>query len=266
MSWIWYADVGNCTVHWAAQAEGLWQAADRLPVELLESGAGEETVLALLAEAGLEPVDCVQAVLCVSAAARRASLYDFVAGCVMSDVVVAGEDFPVGVESDYYNPRQVGTDRLLNGLAAMHKIGRPVVVVDFGSCLTCDAISAQGALTAGAIAPGLPVIRAGLRSAVPHLQTSLDEATQLLGHGELPTGRSTTEGLVLGIVQALAATADRLVKTMRQTLGAEAPAVATGGDAAMIIPHCEVAMDVDEMLTLDGLSRAYESSRSRAGT
>ena len=92
----------------------------------------------------------------------------------------------------------------------MHKIGRPCVVVDCGSCLTCDAISAQGALTAGAIAPGLPVIRAGLRSAVPHLQTSLDEATQLLGHGELPTGRSTAEGLVLGIVQALAATAEGL--------------------------------------------------------
>ncbi len=262
MSWIWYADVGNCTLHWAAWAEGLWQAADRLPVELLESAGGDETVLAGLAEAGLAPADCEQAVLCVSAAARRAVLQEFVARCVISDVVVAGEDFEIDVRTDYYDPWQVGTDRLLNALAAMHGIGRPCVVVDWGTCLTCDAISAQGVLTAGAIAPGLPAIRAGLRTTVPHLWEAVGGAMQMLEHGASSTGRSTAEGLSLGVVQTLAAAGDRLVKTMRQTLEAEAPVVATGGDAAMIVPHCETAMSVDEMLTLDGLRRAYDNSRN----
>ena len=260
MSWTWYADVGNCTMHSAAWAEGRWHAQSRIPVDLLEDGAWQAALLSAGEDAGLSSSDCEQAVVCVSSPNARSTVADFVARRLRVESVVAGEDFAVDVATDYHDPTQIGTDRLLNALAAIQKVGKPCVVVDFGSCVTCDAITAKGVLTAGAIAPGLPVVRAGLAHAVPHLARGQQDAMQLLGDGSLPAGRSTAEGLALGIVAATAGSADRLIELMRRRLDAQAPAVATGGDAELFAPHCQVQMTIDRMLTLDGLRLAYESA------
>ena len=260
MSWTWYADVGNCTIHSAAWAEDRWHAESRIPVDLLEDGAWETTLLSIGQEAGLDSGDCAQAVLSVSSPNARSAVEDFAARLLGTESVLAGEDFAVQLPTDYYDPAQVGVDRLLNALAAVARVGKPCVVVDFGSCVTCDAVTAQGVLTAGAIAPGLPVMRAGLARSVPHLARGQQDAMQLLGDGLLPAGRSTAEGLVLGIVAATAGSADRLIELMRRRLDAQAPVVATGGDAELFAPHCQVQMTIDRMLTLEGLRRAYESA------
>ncbi len=260
MSWTWYADVGNCTVHSGAWREGRWAAVGRIPAGRLERGDWEITLLSRLEEAGLDSDDCNQAVLCLSSPNARSAVEKFAARWLGTGSVVAGEDFAVEVSTDYYDPAQIGVDRLLNALAAIERVGKPCVVVDFGSCVTCDAITAKGVLTAGAIAPGLPVIRTGLLKAVPHLATGLEEAMQLLGRECTPAGRSTAEGLTLGILASIAGSVDRLVEIMRQTVGRTAPVVATGGDAELVVAHCEVAITVDEMLTLDGLRSAYETT------
>ena len=262
MSWTWYADVGNCTVHAAAWAAGEWRAAGRLPVDLLEAQEGQEALLGPLHETGLTPADCSAAVFCVSSPGRRKQVEKFISRCLGSRSVCAGDDFPAEVPTDYYDPAQLGVDRRLNALAAMQKVGKPCVVVDFGSCLTCDALTAEGVLTAGGIAPGLPALLLGLEGLVPHLRPATEEAMQMSGVNLLPPGRSTAQGLALGILGGLAATADRLVKIMYQTLGRKTPVIATGGDAHLLLPHCEVKMAVDEMLTLDGLRLAYERTGS----
>ena len=262
MSWTWYADVGNCTVHWAARAQGRWHAAGRLAVDLLERPDWQETLLAALEDFGLEAADCEQAVLCVSSPRQQANIDQFARQRLRSSSLVAQCDFPVKVATDYYDPAQIGADRLLNALAAMAKVGKPCVVIDFGSCLTCDAVTTEGVLTAGAIAPGLPVVQAGLRSAVPHLSEQLNEAVQLVRSGSVATGRGTAEGLALGILAGIAGTADRLIEIMCQRLGGPAPVVATGGDAELFAPHCAAAMVTDEMLTLEGLRLAYETATS----
>ena len=74
----------------------------------------------------------------------------------------------------------------------------------------------------------------------------------------LPSGRSTVQGLALGIAAGQAATADRLIKIMRRQVGTKARVVATGGDVYLAAPHCETRMVTHEMLTLEGLRRAYE--------
>ncbi len=260
MSWTWYVDVGNCTIHSAAWAEGRWAAVGRIPADRLERGDWETTLLSRLQEAGLDTGDCDRAVMCVSSPNTRSTVADFVARRLRVESVVAGEDFAVEVSTDYYDPAQIGVDRLLNALAAIERVGKPCVVADFGSCVTCDGVTAQGVLTAGAIAPGLPVIRAGLLKAAPHLATGLEEAMQLLGSECTPAGRSTAEGLTLGILASIAGSVDRLVEIMRQTVGRTAPVVATGGDAELVVAHCEVVITVDEMLTLDGLRSAYEAT------
>ncbi len=260
MSWSWYADVGNCTVHWAAWAQGQWQGSGRLAVDLLERRDWQEMLLAALEDFGLAAADCEQAVLCVSSPRQQANIEQFARQRLRSSSLVARADFPVQVATDYYDPAQIGADRLLNALAAMAKVGKPCVVIDFGSCLTCDAVTAEGVLTAGAIAPGLPVVEAGLCSVVPHLSEQLNEAVQLVRTGSVPTGRATAEGLALGILAGIAGAADRLIEIMRHRIGAPAPVVATGGDAELFAAHCAVTMVTDEMLTLDGLRLAYERS------
>ena len=261
MNWTWYGDLGNCTLHWGAWAEGQWQASDRLPADLLGSQQGNDLLLTALQEAGLKTADCQKAVLCISSPRRRSQAEQFAVNQLETDVAVAGDDFPVEVETDYHDPTQIGVDRLLNALTAIERVGKPCVVVDFGSCLTCDAITRQGVLTAGAIAAGLPVMLSGLRALVPHVYTSIEDAMNMSGVNALPPGRSTDQGLTLGIVGGLAGSADRLVSIMRQKVGRKASVVATGGDMHLVMPHCEARMIADEMLTLDGLRLAYEASQ-----
>ena len=286
MSWTWYADVGNCTLHAAAWTAEGWSAAGRLAVDLVGTPAGNEQMLGWLHAAGLEPTDCAAAVLCISSPARREQMLSYVGQHLGCPVAIAREDFPVLVATNYYEPEQIGVDRLLNALAAREKVGAPCVVVDFGSCLTCDAVDAQGVLVGGAIAPGLPVVRAGLAQVVPHIAASLhlevgaglkdvgaglalpngpagaasSAPTTAAQRGSLPLGRSTEEGLTLGLVASLAGSADWLIAQMRRALNAQAPVIATGGDAVVIALSCHTEMVVDEMLTLDGLRRAYEQA------
>ena len=262
MSWVWYADVGNCTVHAAAWTGSQWQAPVRVSVDLLGSQQGNDLLLTALQEAGLKTADCEKAVLCLSSPARRTLAEQFAANQLETDVAVAGDDFPVEVATDYHDPTQIGVDRLLNALAAIERVNRACVVVDFGSCLTCDAVTRQGVLTAGAIAAGLPVMLSGLRALVPHLYTSIEDAMNMCGVNALPPGHTTDQGLTLGILGGLAGSADRLISIMRRKVGRKASVVATGGDMHLVMPHCEARMIADEMLTLDGLRLAYEASQA----
>ncbi len=261
MSWVWYADVGNCTVYAAAWAGGQWQAPVRVSVDLVGCAAGDEALLTPLREAGLKTTDCEKAILCISSPAGKTLAEQFAVNQLETDVAVAGDDFPVEVATDYYDPTQIGVDRLLNALAAIERVGKPCVVIDFGSCLTCDAITRQGVLTAGAIAAGLPVMLSGLRVLVPHLHTEIEEAMNMSGVNALPPGHSTAQGLALGIVGGLAGSADRLISIMRREVGRKASIVATGGDVHLMMPHCKARMIADEMLTLNGLRLAYEASQ-----
>ncbi len=261
MSWVWYADVGNCTVHWGAWADEQWLASGRIAADLLGSQQANDLLLTTLEEAGLKATDCQKAVLCISSPPQRDAAKQFAANQLAASAAVAGDDFPVEVNTDYHDPAQIGTDRLLNALAATQKVGGPCVVADFGSCLTCEAITADGMLTAGAIAPGLSIMSKALTDAIPHLQYAVQEALEQPNSAP-PTGRSTTEGLALGLIQGLAGMADRLINIMQQRLDSVAEIIATGGDAATIVPHCQTKMTIDEMLTLNGLRLAYEASQS----
>jgi len=260
MNWVWYADVGNCTVHAAAWAGSQWQAPVRVSVDLLGCAAADQALLTALREAGLKATDCEKAVLCLSSPARRTLAEQFAANQLEANVAVAGDDFSIRVATDYYDPTQIGTDRLLNALAAIESVGKPCVVVDFGSCLTCDAVTREGVLTAGAIAPGLPTMQQGLISSISHLGDAVQEALERF-RSTPPAGRSTAEGLSLGLIQGLAGMADRLITIMQQRLDSVANIIATGGDAATIAPHCQTEMTRDEMLTLNGLRLAYEASQ-----
>jgi type III pantothenate kinase len=158
------------------------------------------------------------------------------------------------------NPKEVGADRIVNALAAVHLFHGPCVVVDFGTATTFDAVSARGEYLGGAIAPGIEISvdALGLRGA----QLRKVE----LARPRSVIGKSTVEAMQSGILFGFAGQVDGVVRRMIDQLvrgghaadGDAVTVVATGGLASLVLDEADV-IDVHEpWLTLTGLRLVYE--------
>jgi type III pantothenate kinase len=153
------------------------------------------------------------------------------------------------------NPREVGADRLMNAVAAYDKIGGACVVVDFGTSINYDVVSADGEYLGGAIAPGVQISMDALTQRAARLLKVEVEAP------ESAIGRSTQAALRSGIVYGFAGQVDGIVGRIREELGIEATVIATGGLAEAIAPFCDEVDEVDDLLTLTGLRLVWERNR-----
>jgi len=150
------------------------------------------------------------------------------------------------------NPREVGADRLVNAVAARDRFGGPCVVVDFGTAINYDVVSAAGEYVGGIIAPGVEVSMEALTDRAAQLvRVDLEEPRSLIG-------KSTADAVRSGIVYGFAAQVDGVVERIQRELGDEADVIATGGLAESIVPYCERVDEVDDLLTLTGLRLLYE--------
>lgn len=151
------------------------------------------------------------------------------------------------------NPREVGADRIATAVAAHDMFpGENVVVVDFGTAITVDAVSAKGQYLGGAIAPG-----------VDTSATALFAATAQIRRVELVApphaiGKTTVHAVQSGVIYGTAALVDGLVRRATEEMGGEAAVVATGGLAPVVAEHCETIDKLEPMLTLLGLKLIYE--------
>ncbi|MDQ3962498.1 MAG: type III pantothenate kinase [Actinomycetota bacterium] len=151
------------------------------------------------------------------------------------------------------NPREVGADRIANAVAAHHLFpDEPVIVCDFGTAITIDAISANGEYLGGAIATG-----------VDTSATALFAATAQLNRVELiappnTIGKTTTTSVQSGIIYGTADLVDGLVERVIKELGGHARVIATGGFAELISEHCHRLERVEARLTLLGLRLIFE--------
>lgn len=160
-----------------------------------------------------------------------------------------------GVPLRVDNPRDVGADRIVNAVAAHDLYGGPTVVVDFGTAIQFDVVSADGEFLGGAIAPGVATSTAALvaRTArLPTVETTRPSAA---------IGRSTVAALQSGIVYGAAGQVDGIVDRIRLELGPGVTTVATGGLAPAVLEACETIDHHDPSLTLKGLARVWERNR-----
>jgi type III pantothenate kinase len=170
-------------------------------------------------------------------------------------LLVVGPGVKTGVPIRYDDPREVGADRIVNAVAAKERYGAPVVVVDFGTSTNFDVVSVDGEYVGGVIAPGIEVSMDALFARAARL-VKVDYAAP-------PTviGKTTVGGLQSGLVYGFAGQVDGIVGRIREELGAEARAVATGGLADLVAPHSRTIERVDPFLTLDGLRLVWELNR-----
>ena len=172
-------------------------------------------------------------------------------------VVEPGVKTGIAVLTD--NPREVGADRIANAVAASRLWpGEAVVVVDFGTALTVDAISAAGEYLGGAIAPGIDTAATALFSATAQIRR-----VELVAP-PAAIGKNTVTAVQSGILFGTAALTDGLVARIVDEMGGTAHVVATGGLAPVVVEHCRRIDRVEPTLTLNGLRIIYERNSGAA--
>jgi type III pantothenate kinase len=163
-----------------------------------------------------------------------------------SSCLVVGPGIKTGMPIRIDNPQEVGADRLVNAVAAYERIGGPCVVVDFGTGINFDAVSAEGEYLGGAIAPGIEISLSALAERAARIPR-ID-----LAEPETAIGKSTRLAIQSGVVYGFAGLVDSLARRIKEELG-ESTLIATGGIAHLIAPVCEEVDEIDDLLTLKGL-------------
>ena len=166
--------------------------------------------------------------------------------------LLVGPDIKSGMPIRIERPQELGADRLANAIAAYDRVGGACIAVDFGTAINYDVVSATGEYLGGVISPGIEISLEALAARAARLpRVDIEEPRHAIGKG-------TEEAIQAGVVYGFAGQVDAILARIREELGEEATAIATGGFAQAIVPFCEQVDEVDDRLTLQGLKLIWE--------
>ena len=177
-----------------------------------------------------------------------------------TDALVAGQSpTDYGIEIDVDEPRSLGADRALNAIAAHAKYPGDLIVVDFGTATTFDAIDFNGAYKGGIIAPGLNLsldALVGNTAKLPRIAIRVPDTKSVIG-------RNTEDQMLIGVFWGYVAMMEGLIARMRDQIGRPAKVIATGGLAVLFDEATDIFDAVDSDLTLDGMAILAERAAGR---
>jgi type III pantothenate kinase len=161
----------------------------------------------------------------------------------------------IGVQILYEPPSDVGADRLVDAVAAIHKYGAPCIIVDFGTATTFNAINKDGAYLGGVITPGIMISADALFERTAKLpRVDIKRPRTVIGS-------STVSAMQSGLYNGYVGLVDGVLRKMLTELGGSPRVIATGGLAPLIATGSELIELVDDTLTLDGLRLVYERTK-----
>jgi len=173
-----------------------------------------------------------------------------------SDPLVVGPGIKTGISILYHNPTEVGADRIVNAIAGFEKYGGPLIIVDFGTAITFDAVSEKGEYLGGAIFPGLNISLEALYKSTAKL-SPVDIVLP-----EHVIGKSTKESIQSGTVYGFVGVIESIVSKMQSEIGKPAQVIGTGGVLPVIEKQVKSIKTVDPFLTLEGLRILHYRNRS----
>lgn len=166
-------------------------------------------------------------------------------------------DTDIGLKVLYENPREVGADRVVNGVAAFGRYGGPAVVVDLGTTINFDIVSANAEYLGGMICPGIGMSITGLFAKTARLPlVDFREPPRLIGKNTI---HSIQSGMYYGFVGLIDGILERVVTEM----GVKTTVIATGGQARMVAASSRFVKEINEDLTLEGLEIIWRRNRKK---
>jgi len=214
-------------------------------------------------------------VLCLSIIDRDGHVPERITGAIISSVVpaltetfesmiersfhrtpiIVSSESDTGLTLKYLNPREIGSDRIVNAAAAYHKFRRDLIIVDFGTATTFCAVTHAGEYLGGVIAPGLGISADALFTRAAKLsKVELSRPKTVIG---IDTASSIQAGLVFGY----AGLVDALIQRMELEMGHSSYVIATGGLASVIAPEARSIQHIEPFLTLEGLELLHRRAR-----
>jgi type III pantothenate kinase len=246
-------DVGNTQTHFGTYRDGTlvehWRFATVRDSTADELGAVLRNLLELR---GIGLADLTASIVSSTVPQLRPEWESMSARYLDHEMLVVGPGTKTGMGLRYENPREIGPDRLVNAVAAYDKVHGACVVVDFGTAVTYDPVSAEGEYLGGIITPGVEISMEALTNAAAALpKIDLAPPRSLIG-------KTTIDAIRSGVIYGYAGQVDGIVRRLRAEMGDELEAIATGGLAAHIVPFTEEIDETDDLLTLTGLRLLHE--------
>lgn len=171
------------------------------------------------------------------------------------DPMTVAPGIKTGINIKYENPRELGSDRIANAVAAYELYGGPCIFIDFGTATTFGVMSKRGEFLGGAICPGLKLAAEALverTSKLPRFELVKPESV---------IGRNTLTNMQSGIVYGYVGQVTYLIHKMKQEIGEPgAQVIATGGLALLVADETGAIDHLDGLLTLKGLRLIYEKN------
>lgn len=205
----------------------------------------------LLTSAGLVPAQISGAIMSCVVPTLTATFETLIEQYFRQQPLIVTSESDTGLTIRYPNPKEIGSDRLVNAAAAYHKYRRDLIIVDFGTATTFCAVTKEAEYLGGVIAPGLGISAEALFARAAKLsKVELTRPKTVIG---TDTGSSIQSGLLFGY----AGLVDTLVRRIEQELGRSTYVIATGGLSNIIAKETASIQTIEPLLTLEGLALLY---------
>ena len=249
-------DIGNTQtvlgVFEGEELRGHWRMATEAHRSQDEIGASYAGLLGLRGM-GLEDIDSL---IVSSDVPELVRSYRYLAGDLLGvPFVSVSAGMKTGLEIRYDDPLSLGSDRIVNSVAAMKGYGLPAIIVDFGTATTVEAVDAGKRYLGGALMPGVYISLDALAARAAKLRSvDLEVGTASA------IATNTPDSIRSGFIYGYAGAVDALIRRFKDELGSPdgTRVIATGGPAPVIVPHCREIQTLDPDLTLKGLRELYE--------
>jgi|SRR5699024_5996006 len=175
----------------------------------------------------------------------------------LTPYVVGKDTMRAPLEITYPNPKEIGADRIVNAVGAIHLYDEPMIIIDFGTATTFCYVDEQKRYHGGIITPGIKI----------SMDALYDKASKLPKIEIAPTenvvGLSTVEAMQSGVYYGYVSQVDGIVRRMKSELSVHPTVIATGGFASLIAKGSETIQHIEQHLTLKGLYHIYQHEEKR---